>query len=500
MSDIDQLRAIFPDADPRVLSETLCRFDGNVERAADALLADPPLAAPSAPSGLTTGAAAMAAAGHPRAQPHDYVFGAPPAAESNTVANIIGHGPGRRPEPAVGTPVGVGVPVSVPLVPVGFGFEPSPPEGKPAQQAPSIHAVPDRATRPPPDLGPTPALTVGLPPPRLTGRRKALLVGINYRGTRAELRGCHNDVASLFDLLTQKYGWDRTCVHALVDDGRRGFAGEPTRANIVNGLRWLSQDARPGDVLFFAFSGHGAQQPDPNGFEEDGMNETILPVDFQTAGMITDDEIGSILVRVLPDGVRLTALMDSCHSGTGLDLPYSWEPRFGGWREETNPYHSLGDVQMISGCEDDDVSCDARHYGRAGGAMTTAFCDVLRRYPAPSYHELLREMSRHIAARGMSQRPQLSSSQRIPFDRPFLVDDICSNENPTIGRVFRRKFPPRPRDVSSTPLGTLLGVGAAVYGGMLVGDALGSAMAGESSVIGGMFDSGGGLLDGVFGG
>ena len=155
---------------------------------------------------------------------------------------------------------------------------------------------------------------------------------------------------------------------------------------------------------------------------------------------------------------------------------------------------------MISGCEDDDVSCDARHYGRAGGAMTTAFCDVLRRYPAPSYHELLREMSRHIAARGMSQRPQLSSSQRIPFDRPFLVDDICSNENPTIGRVFRRKFPPRPRDVSSTPLGTLLGVGAAVYGGMLVGDALGSAMAGESSVIGGMFDSGGGLLDGVFGG
>ena len=88
--------------------------------------------------------------------------------------------------------------------------------------------MPDRATRPPPDLGPTPALTVGLPPPRLTGRRKALLVGINNRGTRAELRGCHNDVASLFDLLTHKYGWDRTCVHALVDDGRRGFAGEPT--------------------------------------------------------------------------------------------------------------------------------------------------------------------------------------------------------------------------------------------------------------------------------
>ena len=33
----------------------------------------------------------------------------------------------------------------------------------------------------------------------------------------------------------------------------------------------------PGDALFFHFSGHGSQQPDPNGIEEDGMNEVIMP-------------------------------------------------------------------------------------------------------------------------------------------------------------------------------------------------------------------------------
>lgn len=164
------------------------------------------------------------------------------------------------------------------------------------------------------------------------------------------------------------------------------------------------------------------------------MNETILPVDWRTSGMITDDEIGELLVHTLPDGVRLTALMDSCHSGTGLDLPFSWQPRAGGasgWREETNPYHSLGDVQMISGCEDDDVSCDAagwgHRYGASGGAMTTAFCEVLRAHSAPSYPVLLEEMRRLLRARGMAQRPQLSSSQILHFDRPFLVDDICSN-------------------------------------------------------------------------
>ena len=41
------------------------------------------------------------------------------------------------------------------------------------------------------------------------------------------------------------------------------------------------QGARAGDVLFFHFSGHGAQEEDPKGWEEDGMNETILPVDFK---------------------------------------------------------------------------------------------------------------------------------------------------------------------------------------------------------------------------
>jgi hypothetical protein len=52
--------------------------------------------------------------------------------------------------------------------------------------------------------------------------------------------------------------------------------------------------------------GHGAQQEDRHGYEEDGMNETICPVDFQQAGMISDDEMGSILIQTLPDGVRLT--------------------------------------------------------------------------------------------------------------------------------------------------------------------------------------------------
>lgn len=42
--------------------------------------------------------------------------------------------------------------------------------------------------------------------------------------------------------------------------------------------------------------------------------------------------------------------------------------------------------------------------------------------------------------------------------------------NPVIGRTFRRRFSPRPRQMDG-PLGSMLGMGAAVVGGMIVGRA-----------------------------
>ncbi len=90
--------------------------------------------------------------------------------------------------------------------------------------------------------------------------------------------------------------------------------------------RWLIQGAKSGDSLFFHYSGHGATSKDvsPETDEADGQDETLVPLDYQSAGMIVDDEIFDMLVAPLPKGVRLTAVMDCCHSGSVFDLPYSY--------------------------------------------------------------------------------------------------------------------------------------------------------------------------------
>ena len=96
----------------------------------------------------------------------------------------------------------------------------------------------------------------------------------------------------------------------------------PTKHNIRMAMYWLLQGCQPGDSLVFHYSGHGAQQRSYSGDEVDGMDETLCPLDFETQGMIVDDEINAALVRPLPHGAKLHALIDACHSGTALDLPF----------------------------------------------------------------------------------------------------------------------------------------------------------------------------------
>jgi hypothetical protein len=82
-------------------------------------------------------------------------------------------------------------------------------------------------------------------------------------------------------------------------------------------------DAQSGDSLFLHYSGHGGSIPDDDGDEADGMDETMVPVDYQSAGQIRDDDIYDHLVKKVPAGCHLTVVMDCCHSGSILDLPYT---------------------------------------------------------------------------------------------------------------------------------------------------------------------------------
>ncbi len=61
---------------------------------------------------------------------------------------------------------------------------------------------------------------------------------------------------------------------------------------------------------------------DRDGDEADGYDETLIPLDYMNAGQIKDDDLLRTLVIPMKRGVFVTSVMDCCHSGTVLDLPY----------------------------------------------------------------------------------------------------------------------------------------------------------------------------------
>jgi len=342
-------------------------------------------------------------------------------------------------------------------------------------------------------VGCRPAVSVGGTPPHASGRKRAVLIGINYEGTKAALRGCHNDVQQMSHLLQAQYGFPSDSTRILTD-ANGPASSKPTRANILASARWLVEGVQPGDCLFFHFSGHGAQQEDPRGAEEDCMDETILPVDFQAAGQIIDDELFEVLCANLPSGAKLTAVMDCCHSGTGLDLPCNYDLHMRSWVEDDNPCHSEGDVQLFSGCQDDQTSADVGTiYQAASGAMTTAFCDTLKSNPLPTYPQLLDGLHQHLSQRGHTQRPQLTSSQKFSLNRGFeICGGFCMNENPTIGRHFNKRKHPKSQWLSSgDPLGDMLITDMVVDDCLFSGGLFGMGY-GDSYGYGGGYDSYGG--------
>ncbi|XP_047317572.1 metacaspase-4-like [Impatiens glandulifera] len=144
--------------------------------------------------------------------------------------------------------------------------------------------------------------------------KKAVLVGCNYPGTKAELKGCVNDVNRMYKYLVDRSGFSKDDITVLIDTN--SSYTQPTGRNIRKALDDLIRSVKPGDFLFFHYSGHGTRLPAETGEKDDtGYDECIVPCDMN---LITDDDFRDF-VNKIPNGCYITMVSDSCHSGGLID-------------------------------------------------------------------------------------------------------------------------------------------------------------------------------------
>lgn len=247
--------------------------------------------------------------------------------------------------------------------------------------------------------------------------KKALLIGINYTSLpNVSLSGCINDTINMRNMLVDAYGYELSNITHLRDDTADNTK-QPTRENIINNLKALALQSGNMDELWIHYSGHGSQMRDMNSDEADKLDEILIPVDYQTKGIINDDELLSILTTIK---CRTILLFDSCHSGTVCDLPWLFEYKSSNSYLRTQPNKSVitnPNIFMFSGCRDTESSFDTYSVEtkQSVGAFTFTFIDCLRKANHNKEIMLLyRDICISLSQNKNQQYPLLSCSSDTP--------------------------------------------------------------------------------------
>lgn len=252
----------------------------------------------------------------------------------------------------------------------------------------------------------------------------ALLFGLNYKGIQgAELNGCINDVREISTILKDKFGFEDILLYE--DDTN------PTSTTLLSMVKSLQNLALRSwtenlERVWIHYSGHGTYIKDKNSDERDGRDEALVPRDFNTSGVLLDDDLSLLLTRFNPK-TRVVFVCDACHSGTMCDLTFRWISNTRKVIENTKTKCSAP-VILLSGCMDTQTSADAFMLNQGTGqmqyqgAMTNALVRALKedtaKYASNAF-ALSNRVRDILKSGGFRQYPELSSSYDLNLNPVF---------------------------------------------------------------------------------
>ena len=231
--------------------------------------------------------------------------------------------------------------------------------------------------------------------------KKALLVGLNYEGTSAALKGCINDAKNFKNILVKQWGYQDV---TLLTDKQL-----TRRKNVLQALQDFL--AQPQDIMVWHYSGHGTQRRDTDGDEPDGKDEVLYT---KYGVMMADDDINAAVAK-LPACKKLVVIIDACHSGSILDL--QWQMKDDGVIRQVGEKEIAADVILITGCRDNQVSMDIQG-PVAYGALSNSLSQLLKITGKNiTWKQLVDQLRINMRSKGYAQVSQLSCSKKELFDQ-----------------------------------------------------------------------------------
>lgn len=268
----------------------------------------------------------------------------------------------------------------------------------------------------------------------------ALFVGIDHYRPRDEtvrdLGGCVGDMELMYSTLARLQPDLPSRSRKLVDEAA-------TTRELTAAIEDLVAGLEPGRVGFLYYAGHGGQVPNAERTRDDpeAYDQILVPHDFSKKEPLLDDMFRSWFSRV-PEGGKLVAVFDSCHSGGMPRAPMSMAEaerhRAAGWRSRSIgvlPRHiysprdlkSLADLKkgyrversdasfvLLAAARDDQLAWERRFGSGRHGIFTYYLCEALaERGSAATPTQLLSRTATGIRSIRDDQDPGLTGRDRF---------------------------------------------------------------------------------------
>ncbi len=235
----------------------------------------------------------------------------------------------------------------------------------------------------------------------LAQNKRALLVGISDYQCIYKYGGWNNiHGKNDIDMLKTTLKESGVSVSCLYDRGA-------TKAGISKALSVLASQCKVGDIVYLHFSTHGQPFEDLSGDEDDGWDESIVPVDapieftkgkYEGENHLIDDELHEYCTKIRKSiGTKgmLYVVIDACHAGKasmGIEEEVIRGTKAGFTRngkyyrpqkiEKGNYYNipsspTLGKVVFIEACRSYQVNKEIVENGKYYGALSYYINQVL---------------------------------------------------------------------------------------------------------------------------
>ena len=234
-------------------------------------------------------------------------------------------------------------------------------------------------------------------------RKQAFLVGISHYDTA--LTGYQwNDINGVEDVkllspVLKKQGFH---ISSILDE-------QATYEGISRQLNQFVRNTKKGDIVYLHFSAHGQPVEDLNGDEEDGWDESIVPIDaykmykkglYEGEKHLLDDQLNKYIMRLRerigPTGL-LYVVIDACHAGRssrandetvrGTHVGFTYHGKV--FKPSANKQShfriecstKLSDVLFLEACRADQVNTEIKVGGKRYGPLSYNITQALLNYP-----------------------------------------------------------------------------------------------------------------------